>query len=124
MQQFEIIIGDKLKAELQNLPDKDLVKIMDFINHLKINGFNDLEGRNKKSDNVPTDDPKWQHKVSYAQQHNLWHYHIGIPEYKISESGDFVSEYILHYQLIGKRVKIVDFSAHPPFRLPSSSYLE
>lgn len=46
--------------------------------HVRDFGLHDLVGRNKSSDNVPTDDPNWTAKVKYAQEHNLWHYHIGI----------------------------------------------
>lgn len=46
------------------------------------------------SANVHKDDPNWSDKVAYAQKYQLWHYHIGIPEYRLSRHGDFVSEYI------------------------------
>lgn len=74
------------------------------------------------------DDPKREEKVAFAKKHNLHHYHIGIPHYKASMSGNgFVSEFVLHYQLLsdenGDFVRIVDFSKHPPFTLPEEKRL-
>lgn len=64
-----------------NLPENDRVKIAEFIFHVKTYGFDGLIGRNKSSDDVPTDDPNWLYKVKYVQTYRLWHYHIGIPSY-------------------------------------------
>lgn len=72
---------------------------------------------------VPKNDPDWLNKVKYAQAYNLWHYHIGIPNYELSEKGDYTSEYVLHYIKGENFIKIVDLSAHPPLHLPSLDYL-
>lgn len=96
---------------------------MAFVAHLKNFGFDSLEGCNKSSDNVPKDDPQWSIKVAYAQKYNLWHYHIGIPNYETSTKGDKVSEYILHYIKGDDFVKLVSISYHPPFELPSLNEL-
>ncbi len=90
----------------QNFPKGDRQIINSFISHLVTQGFEGLEGRNKSSDNVPTDDPNFADKVAYAQQHNLWHYHIGIPCYETGNKGDKVSEYILHYVKGDNSIKI------------------
>ncbi len=118
-----VTYGVKIKKEILNFPERDLDIIAEFIEHLKQHGFIGLVGRNKSSDNVPTDDPLWSEKVAYAQKHNLWYYHIGIPQYELTDKGDKVSEYIVHYIRGDNTVKIVDFNRHPPFRLPSTDYL-
>ncbi len=115
--------GTKIANEMQHFLLQDLTVIKAFADHLKQYGFEGLEGRNKPSHDVPTDDPDWREKVHYAQQHNLWHYHIGIPEYQLSNQGDKVSEYILHYIKMDNGIKIVDFNQHPPFKLPAIEYL-
>lgn len=79
-----------------------------------------LKGKLVSSDNVPTSDPEWLKKVKYAQQHNLHHYHIGIPFYQDSGKGYCTSEYVLHFQKISDtHIKLVDLSYHPPMQLPT-----
>lgn len=123
---MRVSLGKQFGKELLNYPKKDKEKIYQFILHVKENGLSGLEGRNKSSDNVHKDDPEYLKKVKLAVQYRLWHYHIGIVEYDYSKPfGDRTSEYVLHYmnELEPKEIKVVDFSAHPPFRPPSASYL-
>lgn len=72
---------------------------------------------------MPKDDPFWLSKVKYAQTYRLWHYHIGIPNYTLSEKGDYTSEYVLRYILNDDEIILVNMSVHPPFDLPSVDYL-
>lgn len=124
-------MGERISVEysehfqkcLKNFPKTDQLKIRDFVEHIKNHGFDGLQGRNKSSDNVPKDDPQWSIKVAYAQKYNLWHYHIGIPTYELSQKGDKVSEYILHYIKGDDFIKLVSMSYHPPFELPSLNEL-
>lgn len=117
-------IGIKIGKEIPNFPIEDKAKIRQFITYVQQHGLINLAGRNKPSHEVPTDDPDWREKVAYAQRHHLWHYHIGIPCYDAdSGEGDKTSEYLLHYIRGEQEIKIVDFSAHPPFQLPSEDYL-
>jgi len=119
-------MGKLFAKELLNFPREDRKLIQEFINHVKVNGLVGLEGRNKSSDNVPTDDPDFLSKVRLAQRCKLWHYHIGIDEYDCSKVfGDRTSEYVLHYknEHCPGEIKVVDFSPHPPFRPPSPPYL-
>lgn len=105
--------------KLVHFPNADQKKIFDFIEYVELYGFDGLTGRNKSSDHVPKDDPHWSIKVSYAQQHRLWHYHIGIPNYALASNGEQVSEYILHYMRFEDSIKLVSLSYHPPFELPT-----
>lgn len=107
------------KQYLKNFPVNDQLKIKAFVEHIQQYGFDGLVGRNKSSDNVPKDAPNWLAKVSYAQQHRLWHYHIGIPFYEMAYNGEQVSEYILHYMRFDDSIKLVALSYHPPFELPT-----
>ncbi len=124
MSGLNVEYGRKIAGEMINFPNADLIKIKAFENHVKKYGLENLKGRNKSSSDVPRDAPNWLAKVQYARQHNLWHYHIGIPNYEESEKGDMVSEYILHYVKGEQEIKIVDMSSHPPFVLPSEDYLD
>lgn len=121
---MEVELGQRFKQELKNFPIVDKVKIANFILHIQNIGFDGLAGRNKPSHEVPKDDPYWLEKVRYAREHQLWHYHIGIPEYDTDKSfGDQTSKYVLHYVKLPNKIKIVDLTAHPPFTLPSELYL-
>lgn len=122
---IKVYFGEKIAAQIMNFPDEDLQKIFAFKQHIETYGFDKLVGRNKSSDNVPFNDPFWSEKVAKAQTYNLWHYHIGIPHYDESNGvGDFTSQYVVHYIKGNDFIKIVDFSAHPPFQLPTEDYLK
>lgn len=103
-------VGVLFAKEVLNFPDDDRKKIKAFIDHVKAYGLNGLEGRNKSSDNVPTDDRDFVNKVQVALQLKLWHYHIGIDAYDMSKPfGDRTSEYVLHYmnELIPGEIKCI-----------------
>lgn len=121
---MKVIFTPQFKEWLKNYPTTDQIKIGQFVEHVKKFGLNNLQGRNKNSDNVPKDDPNWSKKVAYAQQYKLWHYHIGIPDYETATNGEKVSEYILHYQRFDDEIVIVDMTYHPPFTLPEESLLK
>ena len=84
---IKVIFTSQFKLWLKNYPKADQMKIGLFVEHVKQFGLNNLQGRNKSSDNVPTDDLNWLQKVKYTQAYRLWHYHIGIPDYA-GEFGD------------------------------------
>lgn len=118
---IEVSYSDDFQKKLKNFPKADQLKIRRFIEHLEQFGFVGLQGRNKSSDNVPTDHLNWLERVKYAQQHKLWHYHIGIPYYETANNGEQVSEYLLHYIRDDNAIKLVALSYHPPFELPTES---
>ena len=122
-----IKIGKLFQKEFKNYPNQDRKMITEFIKHVYEFGFDGLEGLNKCSDDVSKNDPDFIKKVKYAIKYNLWHYHTGIRQFDTSKPfGCRTSEYVLHYQLLedGKEVRIIDYSSHPPFKLPKQEYLE
>jgi hypothetical protein len=119
-----VSFGDEFAKQFKNFPKSDQRKIYDFAMHVRQHGFNGLQGRNKPSDNVDTNDKNFVVNVRYAIEHKLHHYHIGIPTYTQSPTGDFTSEYILHYVRVNNdEIRIVDMDSHPPFKMPSEKYL-
>lgn len=122
-QPIVVAFSPLFKQGVKNYPKADQLKIGEFVEHLQNYGFAGLQGRNKSSDNVPTDDPNWAKKVAFAQKYSLWHYHIGIPSYTQASNGEMTSEYVLHYQRFAEKIIIVAMSPHPPFELPSESEL-
>lgn len=64
----------------------------------------------------------------YAQNNFPWHYHIGLPHYKRSIYGDHTSDWVLHFQWVGRgsRIDLLELSTHQvmgKFYLPPSSSL-
>lgn len=124
LNQLKVYLGSLFQKELKQFPQQDQEKIARFIIHVQQKGFQDLPGRNKPSSEVPPNDPQWLAKVQYAQKHSLWHYHIGIPDYDESRAyGDKTSAYVLHYIMGVDFIKIIDFTKHPPFTLPTTQYI-
>lgn len=118
-------LGKEFARVFSNFPVGDQDKILDFIEHVEVHGFDGLEGKNVSSTNVDKDDPQFILKVQKARQYNLFHYHIGIPSYRVSPNGYKTSEYVIHYRKISvNEIKIVDMSSHPPFQLPSNVHLD
>lgn len=122
---MRVELGKKLLQSLKLRSKDDSLKVFSFVEHVKVQGLVNLEGRNKNSNNVPTDDPHFVAKVQRATEKKFWHYHIGIEQYKPGTAfGDRTSEWVLHYanhepQFI--RLAMLDF--HPPFRLPHDDWL-
>lgn len=111
------------QTKLKHFLKADKEKIFKFVQYVHEHGLEGLEGRNKSSAEVPTDDPNWLAKVQFAQKYQLWHYHIGIPHYETAKNGEKVSEYILHYIRQDDKIKLVAMSYHPPFELPNETDL-
>lgn len=60
---MEVLLGEKFKTEMRNFPESDITKIREFMRHVKEHGLDNLPGRNKASDEVPSDDSDWRAKV-------------------------------------------------------------
>ena len=100
------------------------IKLADFIKHVTDFGLENLEGRNKSSDDVDTDNHNFVNDVKFAQDKKLWHYHIGIPSYdKTNGVGDYTSDYIIHYQKFDSYINIVHIDNHP-FKFPEKHMFE
>lgn len=63
---MRVIFGRKFAEYFPNFPKADKEKIVAFANHIEQFGFNDLQGRNKSSDHVPTSHSDWSERVSYG----------------------------------------------------------
>lgn len=105
-----------------NFPKVDKEKIIKFIIHVENYGLTNLEGKLKRSDEIPNNHPNWLEIITFVQEYNLWHYHIGIPEYIYSDKGN-TSKYLLHFLRGENYIKIVDMNDHPPFALPDINSL-
>ena len=70
-------------------------------------------------------------RYDYAYSNKLWHYHIGIPDYRPSKYGNnyLTSDYVLHFQRNSATlITLVDvlfhYHADGSFHLPYENYLE
>lgn len=122
---MKVLFGKKLLQSLKNRNKSDSDKVFRFAKHLEVKGFEELEGRNKSSDNVSPNDPMFVRKVRLAQLHDWWHYHIGIASYDMSKPfGKRTSEFVLHYSRKEEpNIKLAKLDYHPPFLIPPDSYL-
>ena len=111
-----------------SLSEEDYKKIDNFVVHVEKYGLVSLPGSNRKSDrlNVPSHllSPKQKQCIAFSHEHDLWHYHIGIPSYTTTKGiGKYTSEVYLHYQRKPDTIRIIGLGSHP-FSLPSPSMLE
>lgn len=67
----------------------------------------------------------------YAKKNSLWHVHVGLPYYRKSSKGDYLtSDVVLHFQWIdkGTHIQIVKLTPHyhpnRRFQLPDHTYLK
>lgn len=113
----------------KNLPIKDQDLILDFQEIYEQHGLSDFTKFKGKIA------PSWKglnlsdSNYHYTKNNHLWHFHVGIPNYKYSKYNDYLtSDYILHFQKFNNNdIHIVDYSAHyvlNVFYLPPSENLK
>ena len=119
----------KFSEEFVRYPEDQQLKIVEFTDIFEKHG---LVNFNKYVGKIT---PSWyglevHHPVyKFAQQHSLWHYHIGIPKYESVHSKYLTSDWVLHFQWEnrGTHIDIVDICYHykhdGTFHLPSAEYL-
>lgn len=121
---MKVRMSDYFKFEqFPNLQIGFQLKVKKFIIEVENNNMASLEGRNKNSDNQDKNNPNFVNDVKFAQKYNLWHYHLGIPNFTKSADGDLVSDWMLHYRLLKDTVIIVQISQHP-FKFPEEKMME
>lgn len=116
-------------TEFGNLPPKDQDKVLDFITIYLSEGLQDFSKYEGKIA------PSWSGTgispflYSYAVNHALWHYHVGIPSYSVRHTKYKTSDFLLHFQWpnMGDEIYIVDLYSHYTsdghFYLPPERYL-
>ena len=115
--------------EFKNYPNDQQDKIIEFVSNFKKYGLGDFtkyEGKLTPSwQGLPVSDPIH----NYAKLNSLWHYHIGIPNYKSRNPKYKTSDWVLHFQWTGKgsHISLVDICYHykvdGSFHLPDPRYL-
>lgn len=119
----------KFSEELGRYPRDQQDRILDFIEVYEKHGLADFS---KYPGKIA---PSWSGLLashpsySYTRDNSLWHYHIGIPEYKQRHPTYLTSDYVLHFQWPdkGTHIDLVDTCYHRKsngeFYLPPPDYL-
>ena len=104
---------------------KTIDKIDDFIEHYEEFGLSQWKGKISPSDRVPETYADRTVRIQKAQTHNLWHVHIGEPNWKESFHGKYlVSDWVLHFKKIDNyTIMLLELSCHDPMELPSDELL-
>lgn len=106
---FVVHWGKLFAQEYANLPLEQQEKVDDFIDLFERHGINgylrEYPGKMVNSwDPVPTSDKQYYH----ARSNHLWHYHIGLPEYKQRGQAPYMtSRDLLHFSWPHKKNEIV-----------------
>jgi hypothetical protein len=121
---FSILFAQQFKQ----FPSPDQDKILDFIETYETHGLSDFSNYEGKIT------PSWSgdgiSQNDYAHDNSLWHYHIGIPDYKQRHPAYKTSDWVLHFQWENKgdHITIIDLYSHynydGEFYLPPEAYLE
>ncbi|UQV24856.1 MULTISPECIES: hypothetical protein [Vibrio] len=132
--------SEMLKDKVKKLGKFEKGKMFEFFQTFEQGGFTAIDNyfvqghkvRNKASDDVDTNDPDFIAKVKFAQQHSLWHFHVGFYDfgydlkgYEVSKNGELTSQWVIHYQKFAdNHINVADLTPHPPFELPPKEALK
>ncbi|MEQ1977196.1 hypothetical protein [Xenorhabdus sp. SGI240] len=124
--------GRCFAQEFKNFDELQQNKILDFIeiyetNGLSMGSLSCYPGKVTYSwKNLDINDPNYR----YTKDNNLWHYHIGLPEYVTRHNKYSTSDWVLHFQWKegSSHISIVDVYSHytkdGKFYLPPEKYLQ
>lgn len=126
---FTVEYSEKFSEEFVRFPEDQQLKVAAFALLFQTHGLGDFSKYEGKIT------PSWQglapsdQAYVYASSNSLWHYHIGHPAYTQSIGPYKTSDWVLHFQWVGKgpKITLVDMYAHyttkGDFYLPPPSYL-
>ncbi|MBM2883908.1 hypothetical protein JFK97_05850 [Chromobacterium phragmitis] len=122
--------GKKFALEFSRYPDYQQDKILDFVDTYErfgLGNFNNYPGKISKSwSGLMSHDPLH----AYAVANSLWHYHIGLPDYKSVHQKYQTSDWVLHFKWPNMKntIVLVDVCYHyrsdGSFYLPDDSYMD
>ena len=119
----------KFAKEFLNLPGEYKSKIWDFKVLFEQHGLSDFTKYPGKIAQSWSGNST-QKDFEFTKKHDLYHYHIGLPEYYQSEHSTYlVSEWVLHFQWInrGYHIDLVDLYSHRradgSFHIPGTDYI-
>lgn len=125
---FTVSFGNEFaKRDWPNLLPQQRLLVAQFAALVKQHGLDQTKLPGKLS-------PSWMNagaqNFAYAQQHNLWHYHVGFPAWRSNGPGvPSTSDWVVHFQWVNgsTHIDIVDlythYNAQGNFFLPPTTYL-
>ncbi len=125
---FEVDFSLKFVKEYPNFPQELQEAISQFVETFLQVGFDLSYYKGKMACSYRMMD-KLHPNYEYAFKNNLWHYHLGIPEYVKSRYGlYYTSDMLVHFRKLSKnKIVIVDVTCHykatGEFWLPAPDYL-
>lgn len=130
----QVTLRKKFSEEFTRLKQDQQDKVMDFVFVAQTHGMSDFS----KFPGKVT--PSWKNlsessqEYAYTYENCLWHYHVGLPTYRPSVSGNYqTSDWVLHFQWLNRGgsdevISLVDLYQHltcdGKFWLPKPEYLE
>lgn len=114
---YTVDFKKRFAIEFARFPQDQQLAIADFILLYQQNGLHSSQW-NKYPGKIA---PSWKGlevshpNYAYARSNHLWHYHIGLPDYKQSPYGDYkTSDWLLHFQWAnqGQHISLVDAYCH------------
>lgn len=132
MTQFTSSFSLEFARNFVRFPKADQVKIVAFQTRFETFGLGDFsryQGKVAPSWSGPATRPA----AAFAKANDLWHYHVGIPQFMQTLGGKYcTSDWLLHFQwpdwkTSGPHIHIVDLLPHNSssgtFNLPAPSAL-
>lgn len=123
-------LSSQFQTEFGNFPQDQQDKIIDFTDIYEVHGFSDFnlyEGKIAQSWSGPD---MSKEDFDFAKDNDLWHYHIGIPNYTQVHGKYKTSDWVLHFQWpnMGNSIALVDLYSHYTrdgrFYLPKAKNLD
>ncbi len=124
---YRASFGVQFQKEFVNYPLDQKKAVYEFVQTYQEHGlgnFSRFQGKIAASWRNATPEDE-----AYAREHNLWHYHVGLPIYEQSPYGDYMtSDWLLHFKWdSNEHIILVDIFQHSQssgkFYLPSPTYL-
>jgi hypothetical protein len=124
---FTVGFGPQWSREWKQYQPDQKIKVGEFVQLYQAHGLDPTKLPGRIS-------PSWmglqpQHpNYAYTQNNFLWHYHIGLPQYTKSAVGDHTSDWVLHFQWVGRgsHIDLLELSTHQvmgKFYLPPAGSL-
>lgn len=126
---FRWQLGIQFQVEFQWYPQNQKEAVLKFIETYQQHGLGDFSKYTGKVSPSYKNIDKLDPIYDFTFTNNLWHYHLGLPEYLKSKYNDYLtSDMILHFQRKATdHIKLLDITWHykadGTFWLPSQDYL-